>query len=82
MEQTHDRGYEMNSEMDVMNMDERQRRAWLLANRATLFVVGVVWICMIGWALLHGRTPYFLIVMVPLFALVRFFWYRYYLRVK
>lgn len=72
----------MTSEMDVMQMDERQRRAWLLANRATLLIVGIVWIGMIAWELAHRRTPYFLVAMVPAFALVRFAFYRRYVRVK
>jgi len=71
----------MNSEMDVMRMDERQRTAWLLANRATLLVVGIVWIGMILWELAHRHVPYFMVVMVPAFALLRFAVYRRYIRV-
>lgn len=70
----------MTNEMDVMRMDERQRRAWLLANRATLFIVGIVWIGMIFWELVHRHVPYFMVVMVPAFALVRFAFYRRYVR--
>jgi len=70
----------MKSEMDVLNLDERQRMGWLLANRATIFVIGLVWLCMIGWELVHSRTPYFMIVMVPVFALIRLFFYLYYTR--
>lgn len=61
----------MRNEMDLMNMDERQRLAWFMANRATLIAVGAVWIGMIGWELTHGRVPTFLLIMVPVFALLR-----------
>ena len=71
----------MTNEMDVMQMDERQRKAWLLANRATLFIVGAVWIGMIVWELGHQRVPYFLTAMVPAFALIRLAFYRRYIRV-
>ena len=70
----------MKSEMDMLKMDERQRLAWLLANRATLMIVGVIWLGMIGWHLLQHRTPWFLIIMVPVFGLVRFSVYLYYAR--
>lgn len=70
----------MKTEMDALNMDERQRLHWLQANRATLFAVGATWVGMIGWELLHQRTPLFLIVMVPVFALLRFGLYRHYSR--
>ena len=70
----------MFTEMDVLHMDERQRNSWLRANRATLMVVGVVWLGMIGWELLQQRTPLFLIAMVPLVALVRVGFYTYYSR--
>jgi hypothetical protein len=70
----------MRSEMDIMRMDERQRLHWLEANRATLMVVGVVWLLMIAFELLEGRTPGFLIVMVPTIAAVRFGFYYYYAR--
>ena len=72
----------MKSEMDVMKLDERQRGAWLLANRATLFVVGAVWIGMIVEQMLAGRPSFFMLAMVPVFALVRFAFYRYYARVS
>jgi hypothetical protein len=72
----------MTSEMDIMHMDERQRRAWLLANRATLLIVGIVWIGIIIWELAHRHVPYFMVVMVPVFALIRFTFFRRYLRVK
>jgi len=68
----------MKSEMDVMNMDERQRMAWLMANRATLIIVGVLWLGVIGLELLRGRTPIVMIVLVPVIALVRFIFYRRY----
>ncbi len=71
----------MPSEMDVMNMDERQRYSWLLANRLTLILVGTTWLGMIAWELSNGRTPVFLISMIPTFALVRFFSYRHFQRV-
>ena len=58
--------------MDVLGMDERQRICWLYANRAVLFIVGIVWLCIIGWELMHQRVPYFMIVMVPVFAVIRF----------
>lgn len=70
----------MKTEMDVMGMDERQRVHWLEANRATLIVVGVVWLLMIGYELLEGRTPEFLIAMVPVFAGLRFGFYYYFAR--
>jgi len=69
----------MKTEMDMLRMDERQRMAWLFANRATLFLVGVVWIAMIAFELSRHHTPYFLIVMVPVFAAVRLISYRLYL---
>jgi hypothetical protein len=70
----------MKSEMDIMNMDERQQMGWLLANRLTLIIVGIVWLGMIAWEILQNRIPYFLIVMVPTFAVVRFLSYLYYTR--
>jgi len=68
----------MKSEMDILTMDERERLCWLRANRLTLIVVGLIWIGMIGWELINHRTPYFLIAMVPVFALVRFISYKIY----
>ena len=65
----------MKSEMDALGMDERQRTNWLLANRATLILVGLVWIGMIISDFAQGRTPWFLIVMVPVFALARYAFY-------
>jgi hypothetical protein len=64
--------------MDIMKMDERQRLAWFMANRGTLLTVGAVWIGMIGWELTHGRMPSFLLIMVPVFALLRAGLYRWY----
>jgi hypothetical protein len=61
----------MKNEMELMNMDERQRLAWFMANRGTLIAVGAVWLAMIGWELTHGRAPGFLLIMVPVFALLR-----------
>ena len=72
----------MKNEMDVMKMDERQRLCWLLANRATLLIVGLIWIGMIVWELLHQRVPYFLVIMVPVFALARLALYHVYARRK
>jgi len=72
----------MKTEMDAMRMDERQRLNWLLANRATLFIVGLCWLGLIAWEAVHGRMPHFLIVMVPVFALVRFVFYQVYSRKK
>lgn len=71
----------MGTEMDVLGMDERQRTAWLLANRATLIAVGLVWLGMIGWEAGHGRVPLFLIAMVPAFALLRLGFFLAYARV-
>lgn len=70
----------MRTEMDIMRMDERQRLHWLRANRATLMVVGVVWLLMVAFELSEGRTPGFLIVMVPILAGIRFGFYYYYAR--
>jgi bacteriorhodopsin len=70
----------MITEMDAPGMDQRQRSSWLRANRATLMVVGVVWLGMIGRELSQQRTPVFLIAMVPLFALARLGFYAYYSR--
>ena len=69
----------MKTEMDVLDLDERQREAWLKANRATLMIVGLVWLGMIVWESDHGRTPWFLIAMVPVIALLRWGFYRRYL---
>lgn len=70
----------MKDEMDIMRMDERQRLSWLLANRATLVLVGVVWLSLIAWDYARGRTPAFLVVMVPVFAAARLAFYWYYAR--
>ena len=70
----------MINEMDLLRMDERQRSAWLLANRATVMAAGLTWIGMIVWELAHDRAPVFLIAMVPVFALFRLGLYVYYLR--
>ena len=70
----------MSSEMDALRMDERQRFAWLMANRGTVFAIGATWIGMIAWEIAQGRAPVFLIAMVPVFALVRFGLYLYYSR--
>jgi len=68
----------MTTEMDLLRMDERQRLAWLMANRGTLIAVGLTWIGLIVRELAAGRMPLFLIVMVPVFAALRaglFFYY-------
>ena len=70
----------MKSEMDVLRMDERQRLCWLYANRIMIFIIGAIWLGMIGYELLQHRTPLFLIIMVPVLALVRLFVYLYYSR--
>ena len=70
----------MKNEMDLTRMDERQRLGWLLANRATLFIVGLCWLAMIAWELIHQRLPLFLVVMVPVFAAVRFVVFMLYTR--
>lgn len=70
----------MKSEMTMMRMDERQQLNWLSANRATLMFVGVVWLLMIAFELNEGRTPGFLIVMVPVIAGIRLGCYYYYAR--
>ena len=70
----------MKTEMDAMGMDERQRQSWLLANRVTLMIVGLVWIYMIARELFYEEVPYFLIIMVPVFAIVRFIAYKFYNR--
>ncbi len=72
----------MKSEMDVLNMDERQRFAWLRANRITLICAGIVWIGIITWEFLQQRTPYFMIVMVPVFAILRYVSYLKFVRMK
>jgi hypothetical protein len=61
----------MKNEMNLMNMDERQRLAWFMANRGTLIAVGAAWIGMIGWELTHDRVPTFLLIMIPIFAILR-----------
>ena len=70
----------MKNEMDISHMDEMQRHAWLRANRATLFVVGLAWTSLIVWELVHGRTPVFLLTMIPVFAALRFGFFHFYMR--
>jgi len=71
----------MKNEMEVLNMDERQKLYWLMANRVTLMIVGLVWIGMIIYkAVYYHIIPYFLIIMVPVFGLIRFIVYKYYAR--
>lgn len=38
----------MKNEMDVLKMDELQRQCWLRANRATLMLVGLLWLGLIA----------------------------------
>jgi hypothetical protein len=68
--------------MEIMDMDERQRMAWLRANRMTLFCVGVTWLGMIIWELSRQRIPYFMISMVPAFALIRLIFYRIFIQTR
>lgn len=68
----------MKSEMDVLGLNEAGRVAWLRANRVALMFVGLVWLAMIAVEISRGRTPWFLIIMVPVIALVRYAAYRYY----
>jgi len=70
-------GYSKN-EMDILRMSESERICWLMANRLTLIVVGVIWIGMILNQVKEGTIPLFMIVMVPVFALFRLAVYRYY----
>ena len=72
----------MDTEMDITGMDERQRLAWLQANRITLMMVGLTWIGMILYELFNSGFPTFLVVMVPVFAFIRFLTYRFYQRAK
>ena len=72
----------MKSEMDLLRMDERQRYCWLMANRATIFAIGAAWLGIIGWELYHSRTPWFMIVMIPVLALFRLGAYLFYKRRK
>ena len=61
-------------------MTDRQRWSWLLANRLTLMLVGLVWLGMIFERLARADTPWFLIAMVPAFALFRLAAYLHYRR--
>jgi len=70
----------MKSEMDAMKMDERQRFCWYRANRALIFFIFIVWIFMIVSEFYNGRIPYFLLVMIPVFAAVRFIFYKVFAR--
>jgi len=71
----------MKTEMDAMKMDERQRLNWLKANRATLMIVGLVWIGMVVFEAINDRrVPYFLILMVPVFGLIRLLAHKMYAR--
>ncbi len=70
----------MKTEMDLMKMDEHQRLCWLKANRLMVFIIGAVWLGMIGWELWQGRVPVFLIVMLPALALTRLIVYKVYVR--
>lgn len=68
----------MKNEMDVLRMTEPERICWLKANRVTLMAVGVVWVGMVIQQLSSGNRPWFLIAMIPTFALLRFTAYVYY----
>lgn len=68
----------MTFEMDLLRMDERQRLAWLMANRGTLITVGAAWIGLIVWELAHQRSPLLLVLVVPLVAMVRAGLFAYY----
>ncbi len=70
----------MKTEMDIMKMDERQKFGWLLANRATLMIAGIVWIASVAYEIIQNRMPYILIGLIPVFALARFLFYLYYTR--
>ena len=70
----------MRNEMEILGMDAPRRLAWLRANRATLMIVGLAWLGLISWEFLHGRAPWFLILMVPVFAALRFLLYLHYRR--
>ncbi len=71
----------MKNEMDAMKLDERQRLCWLLANRGTLFVLGVAWIALAVIELLGGGVnPLIMIALIPVFALVRVGFFAYYSR--
>ena len=58
------------------------RSCTLLANRATLMIVGLTWLGMISWELTQQRQPLFLMAMVPVFALLRYGFFRYYTRMR
>lgn len=68
----------MKNEMDVLKMDERQRFCWLLANRFTLIVVGVCWIGLIFYRISQNEIPWFLIIMLPVFGIIRLLSYLVY----
>lgn len=68
----------MKNEMDLLRMTGPQRLCWLRANRVTLLAVGVVWIGMILEKLVAGIKPWFLVAMIPTFALLRMIAYVYY----
>ncbi len=70
----------MRTEMDFMRMDEHQSICWLKANRILIFVIGAVWLGIIGWELWQNGMPVFMIVMVPVLALTRLVIYKFYLR--
>ncbi|MEW5924616.1 MAG: hypothetical protein AB1746_11570 [Candidatus Zixiibacteriota bacterium] len=70
----------MKDEMDAMKMDERQRLCWYKANRALIFFIFLVWLFMIASEFNNGRIPYFLLIMIPVFALARLVFYKLYSR--
>lgn len=68
----------MKNEMDLLRMTEPEKLCWLRANRLTLIIVGMIWVSMILQQLVTGNQPWFLIAMIPVFALIRFAVYRFY----
>jgi len=70
----------MKSEMDLMKMDERQRLCWLQANRAIIFVIFIAWLGIIISEIVNHRIPYFMIIMIPVFAIIRYLFYIYFNR--
>lgn len=70
----------MKDEMNAMKMDERQRLCWYKANRALIFFIFIIWVFMIASEFNNGRIPYFLLIMIPVFALARFVFYKIYAR--
>jgi hypothetical protein len=55
----------MKTESYLLKFDGRQRWCWLSADRATLIIVGSLWLALIVRVLLTQRTPYELILVSP-----------------